>query len=158
MFEKLEIRLATTADIARIASITNSAFAIEKFIEGTRTDEAGVGAMMQKGVFLVAAKNSQILASIYIELRGDRGYFGMLAVDPSQQGQGLARIMIQAAEDYCRDQGCKVMDITVLSLRPELLPFYRKQGYMETGTEEFHPSRPLRAGAACHCVTMSKAL
>ena len=50
------------------------------------------------------------------------------------------------------------MDITVLSLRPELPPYYRKLGYVETGTEEFHPSRPLKAGVECHCIRMTKVL
>ena len=65
---------------------------------------------------------------------------------------------MQAAEDYCREHGCKFMDITVLDLRPELPPFDRKLGYVETGTEEFHPSRPLTEGVECHCIAMSKGL
>jgi len=155
----MPIRLATAADIAAIISITNAAFAVETFLDGTRTDAAGLAAMMQKGQFLVAEQRSgHIIASVYIELRGVRGYFGMLAVDPSQQGKGVGRVMVEAAEDHCREQGCSAMDITVLSLRPELPPYYRKLGYVETGTEEFHPSRPLKAGVECHCIRMSKAL
>jgi hypothetical protein len=50
------------------------------------------------------------------------------------------------------------MDITVLSLRTELPPFYRKLGYVETGAEEFRTSRPLKDGVQCHCIVMSKAL
>jgi len=155
----MQIRLATEADIASITAITNAAFAIETFLGGTRTDAAGVAAMMQKGQFLVAEQRSgHIVASVYIELRGARGYFGMLAVNPSQQGKGLGRLMAEAAENHCRQQGCSDMDIAVLSLRPELPPYYRKLGYAETGTEEFHPSRPLKAGVECHCIIMSKAL
>ena len=132
---------------------------METFLDGTRTDEAGVAAMMQKGCFLVAVDGpGQVVASVYIELRGARGYFGMLAVDPSRQGKGLGRMMVEAAENHCRKVGCDAMDITVLSLRPELPPYYRKLGYIETGTEEFHPSRPLKAGVECHCIRMSKAL
>jgi len=50
------------------------------------------------------------------------------------------------------------VDISVLSLRPELLPLYRRYGFVETGTEEFHFSRNLRDGAECHCIVMSKPL
>ena len=82
----------------------------------------------------------------------------MLAVDPGRQGSGLGRVMIEAAEDRCRQQECKFVDITVLSLRPELPPFYRKFGYTETGTEEFTPSRPLKGGVKCHAIVMSKCL
>jgi len=82
----------------------------------------------------------------------------MLAVDPSRQGTGLGRLMVEAAENHCRQRGCTWMDISVLSLRPELLPFYRKLGYVETSTEEFHPSSPLKSGFECHSIVMSKRL
>jgi len=155
----LHIRLAVAADTASIVSITNAAFAVDTFLEGTRTDETRLAEMMQEGSFLVAVDGvGQILASVYIALRGARGYFGMLAVDPAQQGKGLGRLMAEAAENHCRMRGCNAMDIAVLSLRPELPPYYRKLGYVETGTEEFHPSRPLKASVECHCIVMSKAL
>jgi ribosomal protein S18 acetylase RimI-like enzyme len=157
---KVEIRLASSIDIPSIASVTNAAFGIEGgFISGTRTDEPSVSAMMQKGQFLVAETPDHLLvASVYIELRGLRGYFGMLAVDPSQQRSGLGRLLVEAAENYARCHGCSVMDITTLSRRPELPPFYRALGYVETGTEEFHPNRPLKPGIECHCILMSKPL
>ncbi|MGO8786487.1 MAG: GNAT family N-acetyltransferase [Terriglobia bacterium] len=153
------MRVATPADTSSIVLVTNAAFEVEAFLDGTRTDEERLAAQMQKGSFLVEEDAAgHILASIYIELRGERGYFGMLAVDPSQQGRGLGRAMAQAAEDHCRQQGCTAIDIAVLSLRPDLLPFYHKLGYFETATEEFHPSRPLKTGAECHLIIMSKML
>ncbi len=154
----IAVRTATLNDIPAIIPIVNAAFAVETFFEGTRTDEARMAELMKKGIFLVAEEEQSIAASIYVELRGERSYFGMLAVDPSQQGKGLARLMIEAAEDYGRRHGCRVMEITVLSLRPELPPLYRKFGYRETGTEEFRPTRALKDDAACHAILMSKDL
>jgi len=154
----ITVRTSTPEDASDIIPIVNAAFAIETFLDGTRTDEERMTEMMNKGTFLVAEDDDVIVASIYVELRGERAYFGMLAVHPSQQGKGLARTMIEAAEDYSRRHGCRVMDITVLSLRPELPPFYRKFGYRETGTEEFRPSRPLKGDAECHAIVMSKDL
>jgi predicted N-acetyltransferase YhbS len=156
---EIRIRRATTADTAAIISVTNAAFAVETFLDGTRTDEERMAEMLHKGSFFVAAdETDRILASVYIELRGTRGYFGMLAVDRSTHKKGLGRMMVEAAENHCRMLGCTAMDIAVLSLRPELPPYYRKLGYVETGTEEFHPSRPLRPGLECHCIIMSKPL
>ncbi|MGH9716868.1 MAG: GNAT family N-acetyltransferase [Candidatus Acidiferrales bacterium] len=155
----MRVRVASEADASAIASIANAAFAIETFIEGMRTDARRVAEMMQLGHFLVAAgRGEPLIASVYIELRGARGYFGMLAVDPMYQGKGFGARMVRAAEDHCRERGCKAMDITVLSLRPELLPFYHRLGYAESGTEDFHPSRPLRTDATCYSVLMSKDL
>jgi GNAT superfamily N-acetyltransferase len=157
--EGFRIRPATPDDRDTMSSIINAAFAIESFLDGTRTDDARLTEMMKTGSFLVAEDNSsRIVASVYTEIRGTRGYLGVLAVDPSCQGRGLGRRMIEVVEDYCRRLGCVAMDITVLSLRPDLPPFYRKLGYVETGTEEFVTSRALTEGAECHCILMSKAL
>lgn len=153
------VHVAGEADAAPIAAVTNAAFAIETFLEGMRTDAGRVLEMMRHGVFLVyAARHAQLAASVYVETRGTRGYFGMLAVDPLYQGKGIGARMVQAAESYCRERGCRAMDITVLSLRPELLPFYHRLGYDEMGTEDFRPSRSLKPGATCHSILMSKNL
>jgi ribosomal protein S18 acetylase RimI-like enzyme len=142
-----------------MVALINAAFAIEIFLEGARTDEADVAEKMTKGNFLLGFDESdRLLASVYVEIRGTRGYFGMLAIDPAQQGKGLGRTMVEAAETYCRKQACAAMDLTVLSLRPELPAFYRKLGYAETGTEKFIPLRPLKDGVECHCIVMSKQL
>ena len=139
--------------------LCNAAFAIETFLEGTRTDEERLAAMMQKGEILIAEnEEGELLASIYTERRGNRGYLGMLAVDPSHQRGGLGQQMLAAAEDRFRTQGCEAIDISVLSLRPELPRIYRRYGFVETGTEEFTMSRELKDGQKCHCIVMSKQL
>jgi GNAT superfamily N-acetyltransferase len=153
------IRAARAGDAASIISVTNAAFAVETFLEGTLTDERRLAAMLQQGTLLVAEDcPGHIVASIYEEVRGARGYFGVLAVDPQQQGRNLGRAIVHAAENYCRKQGCEAMDITVLNQRPELLPFYQRLGYAITGTEESHSSQPVKAGIECYCIGMSKVL
>jgi ribosomal protein S18 acetylase RimI-like enzyme len=152
-------RIATAADAASIVEVVNAAFAIEQFLEGTRTDAERMEKLQTEGQFLVAEEEGgRIVASVYTELRGERGYLGMLAVHPSRQGTGLGRAMMEAGEDHLRRQGCKFADLTVLSLRPELPQIYRGWGYVEIGTDEFRPSRPLRPGIECHCINMAKPL
>jgi predicted N-acetyltransferase YhbS len=153
------IRLATPADVAAMIPIVNAAFAVETFIDGTRTDEERMAGMIRTGEFLLAEDASgRIVGCVYTEIRADRGYFGMLAVDPSRQGTGLGKLIVDAAENHCRLRGCVAMDICVLSLRTDLPPFYRKLGYSETGTEAFIPSRPLKDCAECRSITFSKPL
>jgi ribosomal protein S18 acetylase RimI-like enzyme len=155
----IRIRVATERDMPSMIPIVNAAFSVEQFLDGTRTDDERMADMMRKGTFLVAEDSAgKIVGSVYIEISDGRGYFGMLAVDPARQGSGLGRKMIEAAESYCRERGAQHMDIAVLSLRPELPPLYRKFGYTETRTEDFKPSRPLKAGFECHAIIMSKPL
>jgi ribosomal protein S18 acetylase RimI-like enzyme len=155
----LRVRPAAATDSPRLILLINSAYSIESFFDGTRTDSERLAAMMSKGGIHLAEDNSgRILGCVYTEVRGPRGYLGQLAVDPAYQGAGLGRLLAEAAEGYLRSQGCEVVDILVLSLRPELLPLYRKFGYVEIGTEEFHFPRPLKPGVECHCIVMSKKL
>jgi predicted N-acetyltransferase YhbS len=151
--------MATEADRSSLIPLINSAFAIETFLEGTRTDDQRLAAAMREGDILVAEDaGGQLLGSVYVEVRGTRGYLGMLAVDPAHQGTGLGLRIVASAEQHLRLLGCQAVDITVLSLRPELPPIYRRFGYAETGVENFSPSRAVTSGAECHFIVMSKEL
>ena len=155
----IHYRLATAADAARIIAVVNAAFSIEDFLEGTRTDEVRLAAMMEKGKMLLAEDASgKLVGSIYYELRGERGYLGMLAVDPADQGRGLARKIVEAAEDRLRAAGCDEVEIIVLNMRPDLLPIYRRFGFVQTGTTQFTPSRTLKPGVECYGIIMVKKL
>jgi ribosomal protein S18 acetylase RimI-like enzyme len=155
----VRIRMASDADRTRLISLINTAFSVESFMEGTRTDDKRLAEEMRKGSIMVAEDGSgQLLACVYAEVRGARGYLGMLAVDPAHQRAHLGRRIVSAAEEHLRRQGCEAVDIMVLSLRTELPPIYRKFGYVETGTEEFHLAHLVKAGRECHGIVMSKRL
>jgi ribosomal protein S18 acetylase RimI-like enzyme len=158
--ETLHIRTAVPADHDRLIPHINAAFALaEPFMSGPRTDPERLAAAMKKGAILLAEDElGALVASIYAEERGDRGYIGMLAVAPVRQRAGVGRRMMQAAEDHLRGHGCVASDITVLSVRTELPPVYRTYGYVETGTEPFVYPHPLKDGLETHCVVMSKKL
>jgi len=155
----VRVRTASADDIPALVRVINAAFASERYLEGTRTNEDYIRKTMRKGEFFLAEMaRGEVVACVYVEVRGERGYFGLLAVDPAQQHRGLGRRMMQIAEDCGRSHDCRFMDISVLSLRTHLPPYYRKLGYLETGTEEFHPLYPLKAGVECHLILMSKKL
>ncbi len=159
------MREANAADRPALLALINSAFAIETFLEGSRTDDQHLAEMMKTGTILVlegpadADGSARFLACVYIEVRSSRGYLGQLAVNTAHQGKGLGRIMIEAAEERLRLAGCEAVDITVLSMRPDLPPLYHRFGYIETGVVEgFRPIRRLAPGVECHGIKMSKQL
>jgi GNAT superfamily N-acetyltransferase len=151
------IRAAVQSDIDSLARLINSAFRVEQpFIEGDRTNPDGVRAYMEKGKFLLAEDAAGLAGCVYVELRGDRGYLGLLGVDPSRQGTGLGRKLMNAAENFFRQAGCVAVDLRVVSARTPLPSFYRHLGYLETGTAPFAPDVP--AKVPCHYILMSKTL
>ena len=156
------LRTARAAEAAAIAALVNAAFQVEAFFKrGDRTDAGEIGNMMQRGEFLVLdhseapdAPGTGLAACVYTRTNGDRGYFGMLSIDPRSQGRGLGRSIIAAVESRFRAQGCRAIDIHVVNVRKELPPFYERLGYVASGTLPF----PDDGGATqpCHFIVMTK--
>jgi len=158
MIETVSKRIATAADTAKITTVINAAFRIAEgfFVDGLRISEAEVEQHLNKGVFLLAETADTLNGCVYVELRGERSYLGLLSVDPDSQQSGLGSFLMVAAENYCRERGSRFMDIYIVNLRAELPPFYQRRGYTETGTSPFPDY--LITKIPCHFINMSKAL
>jgi GNAT superfamily N-acetyltransferase len=151
------IRAAQESDAEALVQLINQAFLVERFfLDGDRIDLKGVQQFLKLGVFLVEEEIGRLAACVYAEVREERGYFGLLSVDPARQGSGLGKRLIAAAEDYCRESGCVFMDLQIVDLREELPAFYRKLGYLESGAAPFPPDVVTKL--PCRFVKMSKAL
>ena len=155
--DALRFRTADLGDVDPLVRLINSAFRVElPYIEGDRIDAAGVCSYMAKGKFLLAEDWPALAGCVYVELRGDRGYLGLLGVDPQCQGTGLGRKLMDAAENFFREAGCVAVDLRVISARAPLPSFYRHLGYLETGTAAFAPDVPVKV--PCHYILMYKTI
>jgi GNAT superfamily N-acetyltransferase len=156
MGDELQIRWAGADDLGAIMTVVNVAFrqAESFFVEGERVNFDRLRPMWGKGRFLLAEDGGELAGCVYLELRGARAYFGLLAVEPARQGQGVGRRLIQEAEEQARAAGCRMMDIQIVSVRKELAEFYRRLGYAETGTAPF-PAE-VATKTPCHFIIMSK--
>jgi GNAT superfamily N-acetyltransferase len=153
----LRIRAVQNSDVEALSQLINAAFRVEQpFIEGERINPEGIRAYMEKGKFLLAEDPSGLVGCVYVELRGDRGYLGLLGVAPPRQGTGLGRKLMEAAENYFREASCRAIDLRIVSARTSLPAFYRHLGYIETGTAPFAPDVPVKV--SCHYILMSKSL
>ena len=150
------VRIATVEEAGALATLINEAFVVEAFFKiGDRTSADEVVALMRGGgEFLVT--EGTLSGCVYLKCTGDRAYFGMLSIAPARQRQGLGRQLIDAVEARARARGCQAMDIHIVDLREELPPYYRRLGYIESGTLPF--SEPERASRPCSFIVMSKAL
>lgn len=152
------IRLATPADAARITAVINAAFHIAEgfFIDGNRIKQEEVEDYLRKGAFILAENGEVLSGCVYVELRGDRSYLGLLSVDPAIQQSGLGSLLMREGEKYCRERGSQAMDILIVNLREDLPAFYQKRGYVYTGTTPFPPD--VETKIPCHFINMSKSL
>lgn len=148
---------AEEADIEKLVTLINAAFVVEQVaIEGDRIDRMGVQKYRGAGRFFVMENAGSLLGCVYVEKRGPRGYLGLLAVHPAQQGRGIGRTLMSEAERYFRDAGCNAVDLRVISARAKLVAFYEKLGFAVQGTSPMPDTAPLKI--PCHYIHMSKTL
>lgn len=137
-------RTATVADAPAIVALVNDAFLIEAdTLTGDRIGLPEVKERFERGSFLVCDGAAGSLAGcVYVEVRTETGYLGLVSVAPARQSLGLGRRLMTAAESWLRDKGCGVCELWVLSARPELTAWYRRLGYRVVRTEPFEAVQP----------------
>jgi len=153
----LRFRTANDGDVEELTDLINAAFVVERPIfGGDRLNAGEVRQRMETGAFILAEDEGGLAGCFYIELHGERGYLGLLSVDPSRQKSGIGSTLVAEAENRCRAAGCRHLDLRVVNVREGLPGFYQRLGYGETGTS------PLPADAKprvpCHFIHMSKSL
>jgi ribosomal protein S18 acetylase RimI-like enzyme len=143
----MTFRTATRADVPAIVALVESAYrgdASRKgwtteadFLDGQRTDPASVGELVGRGGsrILLGERDGRLLVCAHIEQRGAKvAYFGMFSVSPDLQGAGVGRAMLAEAERIARDEWRSTeMQMTVISIRDELIAWYERRGYRRTG-------------------------
>lgn len=137
------IRTANRDDINDIVSVVNAAFEVEnEFRAGARTSVEDVLRLLQSDIFLLAVHEERVAGAVLVRIDGTTGYFGMLAVWPELQRLGIGRALLEAAETYCRSNGCTEMTLSTGSVRRELIVRYRKLGYTVSSIEPASPDGP----------------
>ena len=150
-------RFGEPADTNALVSIINVAFQPETIaIEGDRISAEGLQPFFTNGKFLVLEDTEGLAGCIYAEVRGNRGYIGLLALRPELKGRGLGRRLMTLAEEHLANADCIAADLRTISARSELVPMYKHLGYQETGTTPMPAEIPLKI--PCHFINMSKPL
>ncbi|MFI6643984.1 GNAT family N-acetyltransferase [Streptomyces sp. NPDC050504] len=155
----LRFRDATDADVPGLVELIESAYRGDEsragwtteadLLDGTRTDAEGVLAVVRApgSRLLVVERDDDLVACCQLEHRGDAAYFGMFAVRPGLQGAGLGKLILAEAERDVRERwGVRTMQMTVISVRDELIAYYERRGYRRTGERSPFPYGQERFG------------
>ncbi|WP_407704833.1 GNAT family N-acetyltransferase [Tellurirhabdus rosea] len=115
---------------------------------GIRTTEEGMRAMLQKptATILCYLQADDLIGCVYLEKKEEDLYLGMLTVDPERQAGGIGKQLLSAAEEHARAQGCRAIQMTVISVRHELIAYYERRGFRATGETEPFPMNDPRFG------------
>lgn len=155
----LTFRAATPADIPALIALVTSAYRGDAsrigwtteadILDGARIDAEGLQADLDRprSTILLAEHEGRLVACAHVADDGGKGYFGMFSVDPQQQGGGIGKQVMQAAEAHAaREWGVPVMQMTVIDVREELIAFYERRGYQRTGIKKPFPYGDERFG------------
>jgi GNAT superfamily N-acetyltransferase len=139
-------RKAASADIPDLLALIQSAYRGESsragwtteadLLDGQRIDAEMLSAQIAdpaNTVLLLGDSTGALACAMVTDRSVGVAYFGMFAVRPTAQGSGIGSWLLSEAEDLARQLGADRMQMTVLSLRPELLAWYARRGYLPTG-------------------------
>jgi ribosomal protein S18 acetylase RimI-like enzyme len=138
---------ANINDIPLLVLLINSAYRGEMSKKGwtteadllagdLRTDIATLTELLNKPQtkILKYSTNDGIIAGCVFLEKQERGlYLGMLSVSPILQSAGIGKQLMKAAEAYAHENNCSCIYLHVISVRYELINWYKKQGYQLTG-------------------------
>jgi GNAT superfamily N-acetyltransferase len=126
---------ATIKDADALNILVNSAYRGESskqgwtteadLINGTRTDANALAELLRK-------PGTTILKYVDEE-ENNKLYLGMLTVSPKLQGKGIGKELLKASEQEALKKSCNTIFMTVISVRKELIDWYLRHGYINTG-------------------------
>ncbi|KDO21417.1 hypothetical protein SPRG_12424 [Saprolegnia parasitica CBS 223.65] len=140
-------REAATGDAAAIAALVNYCYRGEPSKEGwtteadfltkPRTDAEEVASLMTATSKIILAEEDAVLVgcvNVQLKVKECTGYLGLFVVLPSLQGRGLGKALLATAEaTFTATWPVAEIEITVFTIRTELLAFYERRGYKRTG-------------------------
>lgn len=143
----IRFRLAKAGDVPALRALVEKAYRGESSKRGwtseadlldderTSDEELTANIAAPDCRVLVAEIEGALAGTVTItDVGDDRAYLGMLCVDPDLQAEGLGRALIADAEDMAAEEfGAKVMEMTVIDARPELIAYYERRGYARSG-------------------------
>jgi predicted GNAT family N-acyltransferase len=134
---KLLVESTYRGDAAR-AGWTNEAHLLEG--ERISMEELADSLASPANRIWLAHRDGALIGTVTVTAKSaDLAYLGMLCVDPLQQGGGLGRQLLAQAESSAAEQGAKALEMTVISARPELIAYYERRGYAQTGERRPFP-------------------
>ncbi len=146
------ITKATSEDVSALNNLINSAYRGESskkgwtteanLLEGLRTTEQELAETIgnTNNAILKFTDNENIIGCVLLIKKEQQLYLGMLTVSPDLQNSGIGKKLLQEAEIHAVALGLPKIVMTVISVREELIAWYKRHGYADTGAREPFPA------------------
>ena len=133
--EKLVVERAKAEDVFAIKLMVDAAYS--KYIERLGKLPAAMNSdydkLLETQNVYVLRLGGRVVGSILLSRDGDAIKVNNLVVDPSAQGRGYGRALMDYAEDVARAQGLAAVTLFTNEKMHENIALYMKIGFTETG-------------------------
>lgn len=148
----MQIRPVHAEDVPELSRIIEAAYrgtggwtSEVHLVSGNRISQQEIHDLIaDPEVSLLAATDDDgtLLGCCYSAAHGADAEFGLFAVDPAVQATGCGKALLAAQVEVQRRRGARNLFIYVLQGRPELVAWYRRRGFVDTGETTDFPSDP----------------
>jgi ribosomal protein S18 acetylase RimI-like enzyme len=155
MNNDITIAIATKSDISELVQLVNSAYRGDSSKKGWTTEADLLGGVRtdpntlleqinQPNQTILKAVNAsqKIIGCVSLLEKKDTFYLGMLTVQPDIQANGIGKKLLASAEEYALNKNVHCIEMTVISVRLELIAWYQRRGYQLTGEKRAFPTDP----------------
>ena len=148
----LKFSFATISDAVDIALLVNSAYRGDSskqgwtteadLLDGQRTDPNEIKAKIEipRSFIVTARLDNEIVGSCEIKAENDELYFGMFSIKPTLQNKGIGKLFLNHVEQLGRNWKLSRITMTVITVRIELIDYYKRRGYQVTNRFISFPS------------------
>ena len=130
---RLSLRTATAADVPRLSDLVAAAYAhyVERLGRPPRPMTDDYAEVVRSHRVTVAERDGEILGLVVLGV-SDEGFFvDNVAVDPSRQGSGVGKALLEHAEIAAREAGFDSIYLFTHERMVENLALYSRIGYVE---------------------------
>jgi ribosomal protein S18 acetylase RimI-like enzyme len=129
----VHLRPATAADVPRLSELVRAAYGhyVERLGEPPRTMLEDYAHVVRAKTVVVAERGGEIVGLVVFAVDEEGFFVDNVAVDPSHQGTGVGRALLEHAEVAARRAGFDSLYLFTHEAMVENLALYSRIGYAE---------------------------
>jgi ribosomal protein S18 acetylase RimI-like enzyme len=134
----LSLRRATAVDLAAVIALQRAAYAKNRALLGVEplpllADYEAI--LRDREVWITDRDGKKLAGALILEPRADDLLIWSIATDPTGQGNGLGRLLLDAAEVRAGELGRRVIRLYTGTPLAHLVAWYGRHGYAVEGIE-----------------------
>lgn len=131
----ITIRSATAEDCEAVTAIWHSCGLVTSYNDPRADFHRALPSSAASSSDILIAFSTKVMGTAMVGFDGHRGWIYYLACDPSAQGQGIGKVLVEAAEAWLKARGVpKVQLLIRQSNEDNVVPFYEKLGFEKAPT------------------------